>query len=111
MKKPGAISMLRLPDNAIHDGAALASATAARSRRCKVDMVAGSGPCPIREVTCLLRSRLRLAALVLLGGFTFFLLRLVFDGQGNTVERWSLPFHAVVAGVTAVLAFVLWSSH
>jgi serine/threonine-protein kinase len=80
-----------------------------KSRHCLVDLVAGSGPCPIKEVTCLLRYRLKLAVLILLAAFAFFLVSNFVQAEKIAVEGTEMAIHSVVVAIMVPLAALLWS--
>jgi serine/threonine-protein kinase len=64
---------------------------------CKVAMCQGSSPHLSKETQSLLRSRLRIAALLLGGGFgVFFLRQLFIANYSNPVELFMLIFHGLV---------------
>ncbi len=78
-------------------------------KRCKVELVAGSGGCYTDEITGLLRRRLRLAALIALGGFLFFLARKLIFPADDPFEGWILGFHTAVVLALSAVSAVLWS--
>jgi serine/threonine-protein kinase len=81
-----------------------------RLPRCKVDLVRGSGVHSVGELECILRGRLRIASLILVGGFVVFLIKGLFDQQHLLgpcpVER---ALHLVALGIEAALAGLLWT--
>jgi serine/threonine-protein kinase len=77
--------------------------------RGQVALVTNSGPCLNTELRCLLRRRLRLASLLLTGGFVAFLIRSIFDTGAYGPTAFDRSFHAVVAVLTMVLAGLLWT--
>jgi hypothetical protein len=79
-------------------------------RRCKVAMVAGSGLYPSTELHTLLRSRLRLAALITFGAFLVFLIRNLAEASDPIMTgTWGLTLHAAVTVLSGFLAAILWS--
>src|SRR5205085_7856479 len=86
-----------------------AAPSSAPPERGPVDLVAGSGPCMTSELTCLLRRRLRIAALILTGGFAAFLVRNLWGTAAYGPSSFDLSLHAAVTVVIAVLVGLLWT--
>ncbi|MEX0711257.1 MAG: serine/threonine-protein kinase [Pirellulales bacterium] len=82
----------------------------------KVQLVEGSGPCLTSQTECLLRIRLRAAAMVLfLGSAAFLILRLLSLGDAAGLapilaaeERLVVWFHLAHCAVLALVTLVLW---
>jgi serine/threonine-protein kinase len=78
--------------------------------RCRLAMVGGSGLHLTKEIACLLRRRLRIAALIMSLGFGVFLARALVERPADMLFRpLDLSIFAVVVAVMAGIATVLWS--
>jgi serine/threonine-protein kinase len=108
MSQHGALSQARNIDMVEHYRQA-AEQEKPKSRHCLVDLVTGSGPCPVKEVACLLRYRLRLAVLILLAAFGFFLVSNIIQAQSIALETSELVIHIALVAIMVPLAILLWS--
>jgi tRNA A-37 threonylcarbamoyl transferase component Bud32 len=77
--------------------------------RCQVALVAGSGQCLTDEISCLLRRRLRVAALIALAGFTAFLVRTFFLPPEDRLSPVGTALHTALVGVLTLASAILWS--
>jgi serine/threonine-protein kinase len=89
--------------------AQLSQAQAAKPR-CRLAGAKGSDGKFTHEVECLLRHRLRLAVLIMLTGFVFFLVNAFLHGpQSLILPRCGVELEAGVTGLLAVCALILWT--
>src|SRR5262249_16042623 len=79
------------------------------ANRCRVRMVAGSAQHISREIACLLRRRLRIAVLIALGGFLFFLIRSLVRKPDILADMSFLPYQIGVVALLAGSSLLLWS--
>jgi serine/threonine-protein kinase len=77
-------------------------------RGCKVALSALSGFHVTDEISCLLRRRLRVAALIALAGFAVFLVRNLIT-RPPTIDSATNVFHTVVVAVLTFCSALLWS--
>src|SRR5438132_8522642 len=80
-----------------------------QAKRCKVALVAGSGPHLTTEISCLLRRRLRVAVLIALAGFTVFLVRNLIDQREVLMGSWYQLYQSAVIVLLAGASVLLWS--
>jgi hypothetical protein len=81
----------------------------AHKGRCKMALVAGSGVHFTEEIGCLLRHRLRIAALIALLGCLVFFIRNLLWPEARSEDQVVLFFHSAVMGVLVLVAAFLWS--
>src|SRR5438270_9646456 len=90
------MAALRLERASPSDSTTAFNGQAAPVKRCKVNLVAGSGEHLSSEIGCLLRRRLRVAVLIALAGFLLFLVRNFIEKPEVLIGSWYLVYHTAL---------------
>jgi len=119
--KPGYLTFGDAPDGPEQSATARVDSAPARgasahgaASRCKVALVAGSGPHFTDELSCLLRRRLRVAGLIALTATAVFLVRRLLVPRAYPVDdeqtaRIAQALHAALVAVLTLVSTLLWS--